>query len=536
MSANLNEAVESGLIQALHGVLDEADVLTDAHSLTLYAQDVYTKTMPAGVVVRPRSVAQLSAAVKHATDAGMAVVPRGGGMSYTSGYVPREAGSVIVDMQGMSAVREINTTDMYVTVECGCTWKTLHEALDGSGYRTPYWGTLSGIHATVGGGLSQNSIFWGSGKHGTASDSVVGMQVVLADGSVVTTGTQTHTNATPFARHFGPDLTGLFCGDTGALGFKAVATLRLIPECEHRDGVSYDFADHASMIAAMSEISRQNLADECFGFDPGLTAVRMQRESLMNDIKKFAGVLKSAGSIVGAIKQGAKVAAAGRGFMKDVTFSLHVMVEERTENAMNVAINAIRAICADNAGTEIENSIPKILRANPFTPLNNMVGPNGERWLPVHTVVPHSKALETVNDAYGVFEKHQAAIDEHGIGTGFLLATVSTNQFVIEPVFFTPDALTEIHETYVEDHVLAKLPGFAPNADAASVTATLRSEIIDAFYDAGGVHMQIGKSYPYRKSLRTDAWALVQAIKNHLDPACRVNPGSLGFEKDHGAN
>ena len=73
---------------------------------------------------------------------------------------------------------------MYVTAQAGCTWKALAEALEGSGYRTPYWGTLSGIHATVGGGASQNSIFWGSGRYGTAADSIIGLEVILADGSV----------------------------------------------------------------------------------------------------------------------------------------------------------------------------------------------------------------------------------------------------------------------------------------------------------------------------------------------------------------
>lgn len=54
----------------------------------------------------------------------------------------------------------------------------LYEALKPSGLRTPYWGTLSGLKATVGGSLSQNSIFWGSGQFGTAAENVLGMEVV----------------------------------------------------------------------------------------------------------------------------------------------------------------------------------------------------------------------------------------------------------------------------------------------------------------------------------------------------------------------
>lgn len=519
------------MLEKLESLLGTEHVLSDKASCVLYAQDVYTKDVPALAVARPGTTEELAALVKAVTAAGHAIIPRGGGMSYTSGYVPRETGSVIVDMQRMDRVLEVNAEDMYVTVECGCTWKTLHEALEGSGLRTPYWGTLSGIHATVGGGLSQNSIFWGSGRHGTAADSVVSLDVVLADGTVVSTGANAQLNSAPFFRHYGPDLTGLFTSDAGALGFKATATLRLIPVCEHQQHLSFDFADYATLIKAMSVIARAGLADESFAFDPRLQAVRMQRESLMSDVKKFAGVLKSAGSVLGALKDGAKVAIAGRGFMKDVKFSLHVLVEDRNADGARTAAGEVRAICEDNSGKEIENSIPKILRANPFTPLNNMVGPNGERWVPVHTIVPHSRAESTMTAVQDLFDRNDALLEEHGIGYGFLLTTISCNGFAIEPVFFTPDALDEIHRQTVDASVLKKMPCFDANPAASEVTAKIRAELIQIFREAGGIHMQIGKAYPYREGLRADSFALVETIKRAVDPDCRVNPGSLGLER-----
>ena len=517
------------MLDELSQVVGTEHVLTDEAACVLYAQDVYTKALPALAVVQPGDTDELAAIVEAVTRAGHAVIARGGGMSYTSGYVPEEEGSVIVDMQRMNRVLEINRDDMYVTVECGCTWNDLHTALAGTGLRTPYWGTLSGIHATVGGGLSQNSIFWGSARHGTAVDSVLSLDVVLADGTIVRTGANVREGGSPFFRHYGPDLTGLFCADTGAYGFKAVATLKLIPVCEHRAQLSFDFADYPTLIAAMSEISRQGLADECFAFDPNLQTVRMQRESLMSDMKKFAGVLKSAGSMVDAVKDGAKVAIAGRGFMKDVQYSLHVMIEDRSEAALNAAVDQVRQICR-TAGKEIENSIPKILRANPFTPLNNMVGPNGERWVPVHTVVPHSKAESTLQAVLALFQQHDVVMEQQGIGYGYLLATVGHNGFVVEPVFFTPDALNEIHEHTVEAPVLKKMRRFDANPAAAETTAMLRAKLIDLFREAGGIHMQIGKAYPYYDSLQGGARSVVDGIKRLLDPKQRVNPGSLGIK------
>jgi len=524
------ESPKTSLLDELVALLGHQHVLTDEASCVLYAQDVYTKGLPALAVAQPSGTQELARVVEAVTAAGHAVIARGGGMSYTSGYVPRETGSVIIDMQRMDGILEINAEDMFVTVQCGCTWKSLHEALEGTGLRTPYWGTLSGIHATVGGGMSQNSIFWGSARHGCAADSVLSLDVVLADGSVVSTGSNAQQQGSPFFRHYGPDLTGLFTSDTGALGLKATATLKLVPICEHREQLSFDFADFEPLIKAMSEIARAGLADECFAFDPHLQTVRMQRESLMSDVKKLAGVLKSGKSVLGAIKDGAKIAIAGRGYMKDVQYSLHVLIEDRVAAAATAAADEVRSICRRHQGDEIENSIPKILRANPFTPLNNMVGPNGERWVPVHTIVPHSKAESTTTAVKALFEKHDALMEQHGIGHGFLFATVSHNGFVLEPVFFTPDALDEIHKKTVEDNVLKKMQCFAANPAASEATAMVRKELIDLFREVGGIHMQIGKSYPYQEGLRKESLRLVDALKKAVDPQGRVNPGSLGLD------
>ncbi len=519
------------MLETLDRLLGADNVLKDEASCALYAQDVYTKDIPALAVARPGSTAELAKLVAAVTESGHAVIPRGGGMSYTSGYVPRETGSVIVDMRRMNRILEVNTEDMYVTVECGCTWKDLHEALVGTGLRTPYWGTLSGIHATVGGGLSQNSIFWGSGRHGTAADSVLSLEVVLADGTIVRTGANSQTESSPFFRHYGPDLTGLFTCDAGALGFKATATLKLIPVCEHRQHLSFDFAECGPLIKAMSEIARAGLADESFAFDPRLQAVRMQRESLMSDVRKFAGVLKSAGSLRSAIKDGAKVALAGRSFMKGVAYSLHIGIEERTADGAQSSADEVRRICAAQGGKEIENSIPKILRANPFTPLNNMVGPNGERWVPIHTIVPHSRAASLYAEIEALFAKHDALMEEHGIGCGFLLTTIAHSGFALEPVFFTPDSLNELHRETVEDSVLNKMPCFDSNPAASEATALIRSELIELFRKTGGIHMQIGKSYPYKAGLHGESYGLVEAIKRAVDPDCRINPGALGLDR-----
>jgi FAD/FMN-containing dehydrogenase len=517
------------LLEEIRSLVGDDRMTTDALECTYYSQDVYTRAAPAAVVVAPADTQQLAAVVKAAVKAGNAVIARGGGMSYTKGYVPSEENSVLIDMGRMNRILEINQEDMYVTVEAGVTWSALHQALEGTGLRTPFWGTLSGRYATVGGGLSQNCIFWGSGRYGSAADSVLAMNVVLADGSVLNTGSSAQIHASPFFRHYGPDLTGLFTADSGALGFKATVTLRLLPVSTAHAYGSFAFEDYAEMAAVMSDISRRDLADECFGFDPYLQSARVMRQSMSEDAKNFIGALKAAGGVGSAVKQGAKMAIAGRGFMDDVKWSFHVMIEDRSDAAANARLKEVRTLVANNKGRELSDSIPRLVRANPFGPVNSMLGPQGERWVPVHGLVPHSKAKVTLDAVEALFGKHRSTMDGLGIHTGYLLATVSTNCFVIEPVFFWPDEWMEIHRRSVDASHLKRLKGFAANPQASAAVAQVRTELVELLKDCGVVHLQIGKSYLYREGLRPESFGLVQAIKRQLDPSNRINPGALGL-------
>jgi len=523
---------DNNVFKELASIVGQEHVLTDDYSRTLYAQDVYTKAQTAVAVVQPANSQELSSAVAAATSAGFDVIPRGGGMSYTSGLIPVTDNTITFDLSRMNRVLEINTQDMYVTVECGCTWQKLYEALSDTDFRTPYWGTLSGSKATIGGGFSQNSIFWGSGQYGTAADNVIGLEVVTADGSVVKTGSGAQINSKPFFRHYGPDLTGLFTCDAGALGFKATATLRLIPKFKGRQYCAFDFKTGEDAIAAMSEVSRRGLAMECFGFDPYLQQQRLKRESMAKDVKALAGVMKASGSVLGALKDGAKVALAGRRYMDDVQHSVQIMVEDYHQAGADARAKEIVEIALQHNGREIENSIPKIARANPFGPVNSMLGPVGERWVPSHALTAHSDAIESYQAILDLFAKHQAEFDKYDIRTGFLYAVISTNCFVLEPVFFWPDAITEIHQVSVEADYLAKLPRNEEDLDARAVVTQVRKEFAEMFRERGGVHLQIGKSYHYADGIASETAALIKSIKRDLDPNNKMNPGALGFTNE----
>ena len=119
-----------------------AAVITDPAELAYFGTDVYSAGQPLLAVLRPDSTEQLATAVAELTAAGVAVVPRGGGMSYTGGYIAAQTPTVLVDTGGLDRIIEINVEDAYVVVEAGVTWRALKEALDPRGVRTPYFGPM----------------------------------------------------------------------------------------------------------------------------------------------------------------------------------------------------------------------------------------------------------------------------------------------------------------------------------------------------------------------------------------------------------
>jgi FAD/FMN-containing dehydrogenase len=502
-----------------------AHVLTDETDRRYYSQDIAgPRAHFAACVVQPQSVEQLAAAVRIATDAGLAVVPRGGGSSYTAGYAPPREACVLVDTRGLARVVEIDTTDMYVTVEAGCTWQALLAALEPHGVRTPFWGPLSGATATVGGSMSQNAILWGSARYGVSAESVLGLEVVLADGSVLRTGTRR-----PFFRHYGPDLCGLFLGDAGALGIKARATLKLIRRPEWVETASFGFATHAQMAAAMTDVAREGLVSECFAMDPVLAAQRMKRAGLAQDLKAVRGVIASAHGLGAGLREAARVALAGRGFLDDAPYSMHVGTEGRTKSSVADALDAVRGIAARHAGREVENTIPKVLRGQPFVPMSSAIGPAGERWLPVHALVPLSDATAAWDALCALLDARRADLERHGVQVGVLSAIVGASAFVLEPVFYWPAPRTLYYERTLAESTLRGFEAFAPNPGGEALVFELRDELTRMFVTRGAAHLQIGRTYRYREGLQGAAWRLLEAVKDAADPRGLVNPGVLGL-------
>jgi glycolate oxidase len=514
-------------IAALSQLLGKDSVLIDAADRLFYAQDVYRQGELPLAIIRPGTSDELSAALRVVAQAHLAVVPRGGGMSYTDGYLPTRKNSISVDMLRMNRIVEINAADCYVTVECGATWKSLHDALLPHGVRTPYWGPLSGLKSSIGGALSQGSIFLGAGRYGAVAESVIGLDVMLVDGSLLKLGSHANRHGSPFFRQFGPDTMAMFLSDCGALGIKTRATFRLIRVPAETRHVSFALDDHTVLCAAMGDIARADVVSECFAFDPRLQAVRMKRTSLAADVKALGDVMKSAGGALAALKEGAKVVMAGRSFLDDANYSVHLSFDGRDAADVESKVAVARAIL-NRVGREVENTVPKVMRANPFGEVNSMLGPNGERWVPVHGTVPFSKATAMFEALEAVFARNTAALDQHDIDHGYLLATVGCVGTLIEPVLYWPDSRLAFHERVLAPDYLAKLPKYAENLEARAAVARLREELAICFMEKGAASFQLGKFYKYQQGLEQSASQFLAELKRVVDPDGRMNPGALG--------
>ena len=519
------------LIESLKDLLGQGSVVTEEAERQFYGTDVFSSGEPPAVAIRPKSKAALADAVARATSAGFCVVPRGSGLSYTDGYLSGRARAVLVDTQGLNRIVEINGEDMYVSVECGVTWKQLYEALRAKGLRTPFFGTGSGLHATVGGTLSQNALNYGSTMYGTAAESVLGLEVALADGRLVQMGSAaTPHQPSPFLRSYGPDLAGLFLADCGALGIKVEATLRLIPWPGATEFASFDFETHVAFAAALAEISRRSVAAECFGYDPFFITQRLKVRHLTGDLERLAGVARAGRSVFGGLADAIKVAAAGRSYLEGTRYALHVVVDGRDEADAASAMAVVKSVARDRGGEEIENTLPRVVRGTPFGPPNLMLGAGGERWIPVHALLPHSQLVPAMEALDAYFDGIRDVVDAHEIEWGFIVLGCGTGACLIEPSFYWKDAIEDFHMRYLESGFLRKLPRHPPNPAGREAVARIRRELAEMFMLMGAAHFQIGRFYPYRDSRHDDAFNLLKAVKQHVDPDGLMNPGVLGLD------
>jgi glycolate oxidase len=184
------------------------------------------------IVIRPKDAKEISEILKVANEKNIPVVPRGGGDDEFGGSKPIGDGGIVLDMKRMNNVLNLDEDNLIVTVEAGISWGKLDEYLCHYGLYTGCMGPGSGMTASIGGGISHQSVGGGGcAKYGACTNQLVSLEVVLPNGDIIETGSRANKfSKIPFNRFGnGPDLAGLFCGDNGIMGVKTKISLQVFP-------------------------------------------------------------------------------------------------------------------------------------------------------------------------------------------------------------------------------------------------------------------------------------------------------------------
>lgn len=175
----------------------------------------------AKALVRPASTAELSEVMKLCHAAGQVVVPAGGFTGLVQGVVC-QADDIQISLERMRKIEEIDPVGRTMTVEAGCPIQAVQEAAAEQGLKFPVdWGARGS--ATVGGGLSTNAGGNSVVRYGMMRDNVLGIEAVLADGTVISSMNVLLKNNAAY------DLKQLFVGSEGTLGIITRAVLKLQP-------------------------------------------------------------------------------------------------------------------------------------------------------------------------------------------------------------------------------------------------------------------------------------------------------------------
>ena len=204
------------------------------------------------VVVRPASVDEVRRVLAIARSHGRAVVPQGGNTGLVGGGVPLH-GEIVLSLTRMNRVGPIDGTSRQIEVEAGVTLEAVQRAAADVGLRYPIDFGSRGS-ATIGGTIATNAGGVNVLRYGSTRAQVVGLEAVLADGSVVS------TMAGLLKDNTGYDLRGLMCGSEGTLGIVTRAILKLVPAHDSRETV---MVGCSSVEDALEVVSSVCGASEC---------------------------------------------------------------------------------------------------------------------------------------------------------------------------------------------------------------------------------------------------------------------------------
>ncbi len=455
--------IDMGELKAIVGEDNASDSKTD---LYVYASDASVHQAMPDAVVRPDTAQEVQAILRYANANGIPVTPRGSGSGMAGHSVPVKGG-IVLDMKRMDRIVDIRPQDMLVKVEPGVINDELNRKLKEYDLFFPPTPS-SGNIATIGGMIGTNASGNRAVKYGATRDAVLGMKVVLADGSLVTLGTNTKTDAS------GYQLARLMIASEGTLGVVVEATLALspVPKFKALGTASFDKLGDAGR--AISEIISSGIVPSMLELmdDVAIKAVNNAQNLGLPDVQAI------------------------------VIFECNGMLKVIVDHEMKRIVE----VCEKNNGGGIEISDdPKEMdrifagRKNLFPSLSRYGEGMASMSLADDMSVPISRVAEAVDKIHEIAERNGIVMSAYGhCGSGL------------------------IHTKILMD---PKNPKKWEGAQRAV------EEVYDFIQELGGTtsgeHGIALSKAPAMKKERADSLDMMRAIKKALDPNNILNPGKL---------
>jgi glycolate oxidase len=235
------------VVGLLGEVVGQAEVLTGSRISPDYGHDeaLGTETILPLAVVRPSDTAEVAAVVRIASEHHIPVTARGSGTGLSGAAIP-EAGGLLVSFERMNQILEVDTANHVAVVQPGVTLQQLNDALDPLRLVYPVFPGESS--ASLGGNVSTNAGGMRAVKYGVTRHHVLGLEIVLADGTVLRTGGKFVKSST------GYDLTQLIVGSEGTLALVTEVIVKLHHKPAHQVTVVAPFASLDEVTSAVPAI------------------------------------------------------------------------------------------------------------------------------------------------------------------------------------------------------------------------------------------------------------------------------------------
>jgi glycolate oxidase len=248
------------IVKRFEEIVGTEFVSTRPDVLLTYSQTASMAVEPIipAAVVRPANAAEVSQILKVAEEYNIPVTPRSGGSSLQGEAIPKRGG-IVVDMLRLEEITLYEDLRS-VTVGAGVTYGKLDKFLAKHDLFLPVY-PESSLICTVAGNVAVNGAGPGSSLYGCIAEMVLGLEVVLPDGTIIQTGSETNPNAPgPFIRYaFGPDLTGLFIGSLGSFGIITKVSMKTFKRMKYFDYNMYGFDTEQQAEKFLVEIKQNDI-------------------------------------------------------------------------------------------------------------------------------------------------------------------------------------------------------------------------------------------------------------------------------------